>query len=41
MVWVGRYHLKLAGERQLPGGKWMLSLLSIFVLFELFCQVTL
>lgn len=34
MVWVGRYHLNLKGEQQLPGGRLLLILLLIFVLFE-------
>lgn len=34
MVWAGRYHLGLKEEKQLPGGKWLLILLLIFVIFE-------
>ncbi|MCI5052346.1 MAG: tyrosine transporter [Simkaniaceae bacterium] len=36
MVWSGRYRLKLeGGERQLPGGKALLCLLVVFIVFEL------
>jgi tyrosine-specific transport protein len=34
MVWAGRYHLNLKGEPQLPGGRVILIILMIFVLFE-------
>lgn len=33
MVWVGRYHMKLKGDNELPGGKCMLSLLLIISVF--------
>jgi len=34
MVWRGRYHFHLKGTHQLFGGKWMIILLAIFVVFE-------
>lgn len=34
MVWVGRYILKMGGEEQLPGGRWILVILALFVIFE-------
>lgn len=34
MVWAGRYHLGLKGEKQLPGGRLLLIILMLFVLFE-------
>lgn len=39
MVWRGRYFLNLKSEWSLPGGKFVLSLLILFVAFELYCQV--
>ena len=39
MVWSKRYSLKLNAPRILPGGRWILSLLLIFVLFELACEI--
>lgn len=35
MAWRGRYQLNLPGQTQLPGGRLSLSLLAIFVCFEL------
>ncbi len=35
MVWRGRYHLNLPHCPQLPGGKWVLMLLGLFVLLEI------
>ena len=32
MVWVGRYHLGLKGERMVPGGRLMLGALTLFTL---------
>lgn len=34
MVWRGRYHFHFGGSYQLSGGKWVLVLLAVFVLFE-------
>jgi tyrosine-specific transport protein len=34
MVWRGRYHLNLQGTKQIAGGKWVLALLALFVIFE-------
>jgi tyrosine-specific transport protein len=34
MVWRGRYHFHFDGARQLFGGKWILALLALFVVFE-------
>jgi len=34
MVWSGRYRMKLKGMRQLPGGRWVLGILILFVLVE-------
>lgn len=40
MVWIGRYVKKYEKERhQLPGGKPMLAILMVFVLFELVLEV--
>lgn len=40
MVWIGRYHQNYDHfPRQLFGGKWMLSLLILFIAFELAIQV--
>lgn len=39
MVWRGRYHLKLASDYQLPGGRLTLSLLILFIIFELIQMV--
>lgn len=35
MVWVGRYHKKWEDQRQLPGGKPLLFILTLFIAFEL------
>ena len=35
MVWVGRYHLKWPLVRELPGGRPLLIILALFVLFEI------
>lgn len=35
MTWVGRYSLKWREQPQLPGGKLVLTLLGLFVIFEL------
>ena len=41
MVWVGRYQKEYSDlNRQLPGGKGILTLLSIFVIFELLIELT-
>jgi len=41
MVWVGRYYKEYPTlTRQLPGGKILLSLLSVFVIFELLIELT-
>ncbi|QVL58157.1 MAG: tyrosine transporter [Simkaniaceae bacterium] len=41
MVWVGRYHKDYSDlNRQLPGGKGVLLLLSLFVIFELIIELT-
>lgn len=34
MVWSGRYYLRLPSKYLLPGGKWALSFLFLFVFFE-------
>jgi tyrosine-specific transport protein len=39
MVWQGRYRQGLKCDYQLPGGKVVLSLLILFVFFELYCQL--
>ena len=40
MVWIGRYKKKYAHQnKQLFGGRWMLSLLILFIGFELFIQI--
>jgi len=40
MVWSGRYRKKLSNaHRQLPGGKIVLSLLALFVVFELIVEL--
>jgi tyrosine-specific transport protein len=39
MVWRSRYHLKLSGTRQLSGGKWVLILLGVFVVFEVIAEM--
>jgi hypothetical protein len=40
MVWIGRYVKKYNPSAvRLKGGKWMLSLLMVFVLIELAFQV--
>lgn len=39
MVWNGRYYKGLKSEFALPGGKIVLSLLIMFVFFELYCQL--
>ncbi|NNM44371.1 MAG: amino acid permease [Chlamydiae bacterium] len=38
MVWVGRYKRGFSDKQQLPGGKIVLTLLAIFVAFELFIE---
>jgi tyrosine-specific transport protein len=40
MVWRGRYYLGFKSEPQLPGGRIVLSLLALFVFFELACEIT-
>ncbi len=39
MVWIGRYRRKIEGKRVLPGGRVVLSLLLLFVFFELFVEI--
>jgi tyrosine-specific transport protein len=39
MVWAGRYHLKLKSNEMLPGGRIMLSILLLFVIFEITSQI--
>jgi tyrosine-specific transport protein len=39
MVWVGRYRLGLTSSYQLPGGKVVLCILFIFVVFELLFEI--
>lgn len=39
MVWRGRYHFHLADKQQLPGGKWVLAALAIFVTCELIFEL--
>jgi tyrosine-specific transport protein len=39
MVAIGRYKMRLVAPEVLPGGKWTLILLTLFVLFELSCQL--
>ncbi|WP_249274147.1 aromatic amino acid transport family protein [Parachlamydia sp. AcF125] len=41
MVWSGRYHLGLKGPYTLMGGKFLLSLLFLFVVFEIFVELAL
>jgi len=41
MAWRGRYHLNLGGERQLPGGRLILLVLTLFVCFELITETKL
>lgn len=41
MVWSGRYYLNLGKKPILPGGRLLLTILLLFVLFELVCQVQL
>lgn len=38
MVWKGRYQLGLAGEEQIPGGRFVLMLLGIFVCLEIILE---
>ncbi len=39
MVWVGRYRLGYMQNIQLPGGKWILSLLFVFFIFSLGLEI--
>lgn len=39
MVWKGRYQLNLGGEKLLPGGRILLSVMAIFVLFEVASEI--
>jgi tyrosine-specific transport protein len=39
MVWAGRYQMCLPGRRLLPGGKVVLVLLMLFVVFEVGCEI--
>lgn len=39
MVWSGRYRLHLPSAFHLPGGRITLTILALFVVFELLCQV--
>ena len=39
MVWSARYYLKIETAEQLPGGKLILVILLLFVLFELACEI--
>lgn len=39
LVWIGRYRHKLEGERQLPGGRWLLTALFICAVFVMAIQV--
>ena len=39
MVWIGRYRKKYKEERQLFGGRVLLSILIFFILIELFIQI--
>ncbi len=39
MVWVGRYQKGYRSHEQLWGGRWLLILLALFVLFELFVEL--
>ena len=39
MVWVGRYWQQVKGERVLPGGRIVLALMLLFVLFELCVEI--
>lgn len=39
MVWKGRYHLKLSTQPQLPGGRFLLAIMAIFVLCEIAGEV--
>lgn len=41
MVWSGRYFYKIEAPHQLKGGKPLLLLLTLFILFEVFVQVLL
>ena len=38
MAWRGRYHLNLGNDHQLPGGRFVLILLGMFVCFELITE---
>lgn len=40
MTWKGRYILKLGNQPLLKGGKMILGLLFLFVIFELLCEIT-
>lgn len=40
MVWVGRYRLHLSSY-QLGGGKWLLTAMALFVVFEIVCEILL
>ncbi|TXI37776.1 MAG: tyrosine transporter [Nitrosomonas sp.] len=39
MVWVGRYRKGLQGEQMLPGGRWLLATLIIFVCIEVTIEI--
>lgn len=38
MVWSGRYWMNLKSWTKLPGGRWTLAALILFVIFELACE---
>lgn len=40
MVWAGRYYHGFKGVRILPGGRWMLALLILFVVLEVAVEVS-
>jgi tyrosine-specific transport protein len=39
MVWRGRYHLHLPDQHQVPGGRLLLLVLGIFVVFEVLIEI--
>jgi len=41
MVWSGRYHMKLESKYSLMGGKYLLTLLGLFLIFEVAVQIML
>lgn len=40
MVWAGRYRLGLRSVYSLSGGRWVLSILILFVIIEVCCELT-